>query len=822
MRPARLARYLSPLFAFAAWAQTELCVSVRDPRGLPVASARVRLEPRAAAAVITAETGPDGTTCHSAQPGQYVVRIQHDGFAGAAGTVSLLSGQPRLEREFTLSLASTSSQVEVTASRLPDTLLESPAPVTQLDRQRLKYLGARGLNDALQEQPEVVTFAGGSHANGGSTNIQGSTSRNVEILVDGQPLSGRVSGYIDLNQIDSSIVEAVEIKAGASAMTYGLQGQGGAINLITRRASTGTHGAVEAGYGSVNAGLLRAEGGFAAKGWAALVAGAQQRNLGYNLDSASAIPTQAPSEVRNLFGSLYAPTWGRLNAGLTALYMDQSYWGFDNNATLGTYDFERPKKRLVLLPRATLALNGENILGFRARHLYYRSAEDLFYRPSSTFSRTATTQQADGGEMEWTYLHPSGFRSFVGVSFTRQDIIGSRLGTLDGNATRDSWSQLSSVEYTLWRRLKLQGGYRADHDSVFGNKASPQLIAAYRLGSGLSLSGSLTRGFRAPDFSELYLNNTHAGGRVRVLGNPELSPEQSWSSTAGLLFTRSNKFRLEGRLFEHRLHGMILSRLQGREGIASIYRYMNVGDARIRGALISAGTVVARRLELTASYQYLHTRDLTAGQPLEYSPRQRATFSGAYSNRRLGLLASLFGNLTGRTFFALTNNVQDYMNAFELFGANVQKDLGRRTALRFTFRNLTDNVNPAYRTTAPFSVEASIRFRLGSGEEPHEERTSELESPLADPRPGRRVFRGPAGAGFPDRRPSAGGPRGPRRRLEPTRHYHVQQSGLARPQGRRVPHRAHAGRGVAERRHPSGPDRRQTHRHRATAGLLLQ
>jgi outer membrane cobalamin receptor len=143
---------------------------------------------------------------------------------GSASAVSI-AGAGRIEHEFVLRLAPVASQVVVTGSKLSETMLDSPSPVRQLDRGQMQSLGARGLNDALQEQPEVVTFAGGAHAHGGSTNLQGSTSRNVEILLDGQPLSGRVSGYIDLNQIDSAIVESVEVKTGASAMTYGLQGQ---------------------------------------------------------------------------------------------------------------------------------------------------------------------------------------------------------------------------------------------------------------------------------------------------------------------------------------------------------------------------------------------------------------------------------------------------------------------------------------------------------------------------------------------------------------------------------------------------------------------
>ena len=533
--------------------------------------------------------------------------------------------------------------------------------------------------------------------------------------MDGQPLNGRVSGYIDLNQIDSAMVESVEIKTGASAMTYGLQGQGGAINLITRRASSTPHASVETGYGSFNTALMRGEGGFAASGWALFAAASEQRSLGYDLDASTAIKTQSPNRVRNLFGSLYAPQWKNVNAGLTALWLDQTYWGFDLSANNTIYDFNRPKKRAVLLPRATITLDSDNLLSARARHLFYRSGEDLVYRSPFSTSATATTQEANGAELEWSHTHSSGLRSVAGIFFNLQDIKGSSLGTPDGNALRNSWSNLASVEYPFWRRLKIQSGYRFDHDSAFDNKLSPQATAALRVGGGVSLSTSVTRGFRAPDFSELYLNNTHAGGRVRVLGNTTLRPEQSWSYAAGLLFVPGDRFRVEGRLFENRLDDMILSRLTGREGIASVYRYVNVGAAKIRGGLVSLESALSRRVEVHASYQYLFTRDLSAGAPLEYSPRHRASVGASYSSRSYGLLVSAFGNLTGRTFFSVTNGVPDYMRSFELFGVNVQKDLRRNLAMRVTFRNLTGNVDPLYRVTAPFSVEASLRIRLGAG-----------------------------------------------------------------------------------------------------------
>ena len=174
----------------------------------------------------------------------------------------------------------------------------------------------------------------------------------------------------------------------------------------------------------------------------------------------------------------------------------------------------------------------------------------------------------------------------AGVYFNRQDIRGSSLGTADGNAQRDSWSQVASVEYPFGGVFKLQGGYRFDHDSAFGNKWSPQVAGAWKIRNGLSASASLTRGFRAPDFSELYLNNTHAGGRVRVLGNVGLRPEQSWSGSAGVLFAPRQGWRVEGQLFEHRLEDMILSRLDRTRRTGqhlSIHEYRRGQDPRRPG-----------------------------------------------------------------------------------------------------------------------------------------------------------------------------------------------------------------------------------------------
>ncbi|MDW8132011.1 MAG: TonB-dependent receptor, partial [Bryobacterales bacterium] len=543
----------------------------------------ILLAPLAAAPLRQGLTDSDGSWCVHLAPGAYVVRAAGRGMEGAARLVTVPPGGQSQQIELSLKVSSLATQVEVTASRLPESLWDAPLPVRQVDRRHLRAVGARQLNDALQEIPEVVTFAGGQHSGGASANVQGFASRDVEILLDGQPLFGRVNGYVDLNQFDASFIEAIEIKTGASAMTYGLQGMGGVIHLLTRRAAEGRHAGFEAGYGSFNTALARAEAGYAARGFALYGAAAMQRGLGYHLIPTAIGKTQPANRVRNVFQSVYLPAWKNWNAASTFLFLDQNFWGFDGSPATGIYDFRRPKRRVILLPRATYTLGGSSLLALRARRIYYRSDEDVVYRAPFSLRGQKTENMAEGGDAEWTVARADGLRFATSLYFNHHRMVGERLTTSGNEASTAVWSQLSTAEVPLASGWRLLAGYRADRDRLFGARLSPQLAVAWRPSDRLSLSGGATRGVRAPDFNEMYIFHTHAGGRVVIYGEPTLRPQRSWSYHAGALVHAIPKSRLETRLFHHDLTDLIEAAFQARQGIASIYRYANIGRARIRG-----------------------------------------------------------------------------------------------------------------------------------------------------------------------------------------------------------------------------------------------
>ena len=67
--------------------------------------------------------------------------------------------------------------------------------------------------------------------------LQGIGSERVLILLDGQPLAGRLSGTFDIARIPVAMIERVEVVKGAQSTLYGSEAMGGVINIITRAAT---------------------------------------------------------------------------------------------------------------------------------------------------------------------------------------------------------------------------------------------------------------------------------------------------------------------------------------------------------------------------------------------------------------------------------------------------------------------------------------------------------------------------------------------------------------------------------------------------------
>ena len=127
--------------------------------------------------------------------------------------------------------------VVVTGTRTPHRVVDSPVDVQVISAQTIAHSGARDLAELLQREGGVyVTPLAGR---GTSIEIQGLSSDQVLILVDGRRMIGRIFGGIDLTRLRLDSIERIEIVKGPSSALYGAAALGGVVNLISKRDGSG-------------------------------------------------------------------------------------------------------------------------------------------------------------------------------------------------------------------------------------------------------------------------------------------------------------------------------------------------------------------------------------------------------------------------------------------------------------------------------------------------------------------------------------------------------------------------------------------------------
>lgn len=96
------------------------------------------------------------------------------------------------------------------------------------------------IGDLLKEQNGIALS---SNVRTG-VQIMGLSADYTQILIDGQPMIGRVAGVLDLSRISVGNIERVEIVKGPMSSLYGSEALAGVINIITKKPEIGFKGSL--------------------------------------------------------------------------------------------------------------------------------------------------------------------------------------------------------------------------------------------------------------------------------------------------------------------------------------------------------------------------------------------------------------------------------------------------------------------------------------------------------------------------------------------------------------------------------------------------
>lgn len=201
-------------------------------------------------------------------------------------------------------------------------------------------------------------------------------------------------------------------------------------------------------------------------------------------------------------------------------------------------------------------------------------------------------------------------------------------------------------------KLNISGGLRFDQRHLHSNdllddgtlrfqafkrhfeNVTGSIGITYELRSDLNLKLNLSRGFRAPNISELASNGVHEGVMRYELGNKDLKAERSWQADLGLDYT-TPVVSAQVALFANRIAGYIYIQKLADDAMHEVlidgtpaYRFCSA-DARIFGGEARVDVHPLPRLHLGSSFSYVnsaqtHSRSGSKYLPFTPAPRLNA------------------------------------------------------------------------------------------------------------------------------------------------------------------------------------------------------
>ena len=635
-------------------------------------------------------------------------------------------------------------EIVVTGTRTVGRLEDSPVATEVIRREELANSGADTLAEVLEGRAGVQISRS---FNGSTVRLNGLDSDYVLVLVDGQPLQGRIGGAIDLSRIPVERIERVEILRGAASALYGADAIGGVINIITRQGSPGLTVAGRLGAGALlsdntTATLTRFPGALPLT-WnpnapptttvdsSASVSTGGERWRSWSLATVQSTPAMAApgQEGTQVDGQVTTMASERLDLQVNDdhRWMAQGAYTHRRRAATQTNDAGAVLDHAYSSEFIELSAGPDIVMGARGR-LLANLAWSAFRDQAFTDQRGATAQ--DKYEETWdhateldvvgTVLPSPRHAVTAGVEARHEVLRTDRLSLPQVDRQRASLFAQEVWEATpsdSAQQLLLVGGVRYDRDSLFGDAWSPRLATRWDITPSLIVRASAGRGFRAPPFKDLYLSFANPGSNYRVDGNPALEPETAWNQTAQLSWMPWTTMAIDVAGHATQLDNMIAVQTVAvaSENGPAMYSYDNIDSARTHGVDSTVSWDAAEHTSLRAQLSRLWTYNVAEDRPLsgrpDYTSNLGATHS-AFDERLTATWSYGWQSPTVIYFYSTTTGGFDSITApaWHLVDARLAWQLGRRGEVHCGADNLLDTGDLQLAPSRPRRVYAGLSW----------------------------------------------------------------------------------------------------------------
>ncbi|WP_230659696.1 TonB-dependent receptor plug domain-containing protein [Psychrobacter sp. I-STPA10] len=496
--------------------------------------------------------------------------------------------------------STTVDPIVVTATRTPTLVSDTIAQTRVVDQQELQRFQGQTVFDVLKQQPGFSAFQNGGMGTAGNFYVRGYDSKQVLVLIDGVRYGSISSGQAAVNLLPADQIERIEILYGASGSSiYGADAMGGVIQIFTKGSDINSSNAsVTAGIGSHNQRLYAANLQYHNnQGTNISLSASRNKTDGINAtlpDNLYGYKDKDGFDSKNYSLALNQQINGQLSAGIAGMYSD-STTDFDNgNNNKPAYADQKNGAAQAHVtwqyqPNSSIKLQyGQSI--DKSNSYSYDSYKKI--NQKSTFDTTQKqasivgTHGTDYGQVIYGAEHLE--QTLETTAYTPKDrkVTSGFLGYLLANNTADA-----------------QANVRYDDNSQYGSQTSYNVGAAYHITPNLRFGGNYAKGFRAPNFNELYYTGS---------GNPDLKPESSNNYEA---FTEFSSPLQTTRLTAYRnnVENLVTYVYQPTTANPWAGTNQNVNKANIKGISLTSDWYLDDYL-FGLSYDYQQAKDASGGK----------------------------------------------------------------------------------------------------------------------------------------------------------------------------------------------------------------
>jgi outer membrane cobalamin receptor len=560
----------------------------------------------------------------------------------------------------------------VTASRMAQNIGDVTRNIDVITADKIKASGMENITDILNSINGLVIHQTSGYQGTASVYTRGAPSEETLVMIDGVPINDMMSGGADLTMIDTSSIQKIEMIKGGISSVYGEDSSAGVINIITganeSNPEKGRYGAFDYEYGSFNYQKEALELYNKTGGLAYDVSTVQENSGGY---AANSDFTKRSADVKLDYNSAFLDStfiglyfkremgvpFGPGGSDLTSRQSDENYdFGLNERFNIGDVNAK---------------ISG-----------YMRSADLGFQDPSyGTYSDNIKKEYEGNAVFSYDL---GGILDFeTGYESNVKNITATNI---QGEKSNVNQASLSSITAKLLNdTLLINGGFRADFNSAYGNMTSENISAKYNLFDMVDIRGLVDKSFSAPTLGDLYWYeaDNYYGTLYYTLGNPNLKIENSTNYELSFSKKVSN-VSASVTFFDNDISNLI-DWVSTPDYITTTP--VNIDKASIMGVEAKAGVAVNDYISLKAGYTYMKAVDTVTKEPLPYRPANQAN-------------AGVTVTLPSKTRINIDGEYSDIryysesaapLKSYFLFNASVSQEITKDINIHLNLDNVMNN-----------------------------------------------------------------------------------------------------------------------------------